>query len=89
MKRANHFPNVWPVKRYCFFWSRPTTVSQEKFSPTSYVLAYQVCVFLIMSNCTLVEFLPWCNDARTVVRATPSSTQSPTLRFPKTGRMVQ
>jgi hypothetical protein len=44
MKHKNHF------LLYCFFWSRPTTVSQEKFSPALYALAYQVWVFRMVSN---------------------------------------
>ena len=35
MKCENHFPKVCPIKTYRFFWSSPTTVLQEKFSPAS------------------------------------------------------
>ena len=88
MKRANHFPKVWPVETYCFFWSKPTTVVQENFSPASPALAYHVCVFRILSNCTVLAFLPGLSEARTVANATPKPTLSPISGFPRTGSIM-
>jgi hypothetical protein len=42
MKQPNRFPKVWLLDRYCFFWSKPTTVSHVYSRLASNALPYHV-----------------------------------------------